>query len=108
MSTARHCSREILCGHKGGGIGSAGPVLFALVVWARRRLGLVHFNVIEHPIADWAVQQIGEAFPEDRAPRYLIRDRDGVCDERFRDRVTEVLTAPQSPRQNAFTERLYS
>ena len=32
-------------------------------------------------------------FPEGRAPRYLIRDRYGVCGERFRDRVTEVLTA---------------
>ena len=41
----------------------------------------------------------------------MIRDRDRVYGERFRDRVeemgiTEVLTAPQSPWQNAFVERL--
>ena len=65
----------------------------------------------EHPTAAWTVQQIREAFPEDRAPRYLIRDRDRVYGEQFPDRVremgmTEVLTAPQSPWQNAFAERL--
>ena len=78
---------------------------------AHRRRLLVHFNVTEHPTAAWTVQQIREAFPEDRAPRYLIRDRDGVYGDPFRDRVREmgireVLTAPQSPWQNAFAERL--
>jgi hypothetical protein len=44
-------------------------------------------------------------------PRYLIRDRDQIYGERFRDRlrdmgITEVLTARQSPWQNPFAERL--
>jgi hypothetical protein len=61
--------------------------------------------------AAWTAQQIREAFPQDRAPRYLIGDRDRVYGELFRDRVrelgvTEVLTAPQSPWQNAWAERL--
>jgi len=86
-------------------------VLFVLVVLAHRRRHLVHFNVTEHPAAAWTAQQLREAFPEDRVPRYLIRDRDGVYGHQFRDRVremgiTEVLTAPQSPWQNAFVERL--
>jgi transposase InsO family protein len=86
-------------------------VLFVLVVLAQRRRSVVHFNVTEHPTAAWTVQQIREAFPEDRAPRYLIRDRDGVYGDQFRDRlremaIREVLTAPQSPWQNAFAERL--
>lgn len=86
-------------------------VLFALVVLAHRRRLVVHFNVTEHPTAAWTAQQVREAFPEDRAPRYLIRDRDKVYGDQFRDRVremgmTEVLTAPQSPWQNAFAERL--
>jgi transposase InsO family protein len=86
-------------------------VLFVLVVLAHRRRRVIHFNVTEHPTAAWAAQQILEAFPEDTAPRYLIRDRDrlyGVC---FRNRlkdmgIIEVLTAPQSPWQNPFAERL--
>ena len=86
-------------------------VLFVLVVLAHRRRRVVHFNVTERPTAAWTVQQIREAFSEDRAPRYLIRDRDGVYGDQFRDRlqemgITEVLTAPRSPWQNAFVERL--
>ena len=86
-------------------------VLFVLLVLAHRRCSVVHFNVTEHPTAAWTAQQILQAFPEDSAPRYLIGDRDGVYREGFRDRVkemgiTEVLTTPQSPWQNAYAERL--
>ena len=86
-------------------------VLFVLVVLAHRRRCVLHFNVTEHPTAAWTAQQIREAFPEDLGPRYLIRDRDTVYGALFRDRVremgiTEVLTAPQSPWQNGFVERL--
>lgn len=86
-------------------------VLFVLVVLAHRRRSVAYFNVTEHPTAEWVAQQLREAFPDDRAPQYLIRDRDRVYGEQFRDNVremgiTEVLTAPQSPWQNAFAERL--
>ena len=53
-------------------------VLFVFVVLAHERRRVLHFNVTEHPTAEWTAQQIIEAFPEDTAPRYLIRDRDGV------------------------------
>jgi putative transposase len=47
----------------------------------------------------------------DSAPRYLLRDRDGSYGERFCEAanwlgIREVLTAPQSPWQNAYVERL--
>ena len=82
-----------------------------LVVLAHRRRRVVHFNVTEHPTAPWTAQQIRKVFPEDRAPWHLIRDRGGVYGDWFRDRVremgiTEVLTEPRSPWQNAFVERL--
>jgi len=52
-----------------------------------------------------------EAFPWETAPRYLLRDRDGVYGFAFRRRVaglgvTEVLTAPRAPWQNPYVERL--
>jgi transposase InsO family protein len=52
-----------------------------------------------------------EAFPWNSAPRYLIRDRDKVYGAIFRRRVhglkiREVLTAPRSPWQNPYVERL--
>ncbi len=63
------------------------------------------------PTAPWTAQQIVEAFPEDSAPRYLLRDRDNIYGCEFRRRVksmgiAEVLTAPRSPWQNPFAERV--
>src|SRR5439155_13081455 len=57
-----------------------------------------HFNVTEHPTAEWTVQQIVDAFPEETASSYLLRDRDQVYGHAFRQRATgmrilEVLTA---------------
>jgi putative transposase len=74
-------------------------VLFVLVVLAHHRRRVVHFNVTEHPTAAWTAQQIVEAFPDDTASSYLLRDRDTIYGHAFRHRVKgmgirEVLTAP--------------
>ena len=86
-------------------------VLFVLIVLAHQRRCVVHFNVTEHPTAAWTAQQIVDAFPDESAPSYLLRDRDSVYGHAFRQRVkgmgiAEVLTAPHSPWQNPFAERL--
>jgi putative transposase len=86
-------------------------VLFVLVVLAHNRRRVVHFNVTEHPTAAWAAQQLVNTFPDDSAPSYLLHDRDRIYGHAFRQRVKgmgirEVLTAPQSPWQNPFAERL--
>ena len=72
---------------------------------------MLHFNVTEHPTAAWTAQQIVEAFADRDAPRYLIRDRDSVYGNEVRLRIAslhmeELLTAPQSPWQNPYVERL--
>ena len=86
-------------------------ILYVFVVLSQERRRVVHFNVTANPTAFWTGQQMIEAFPEDTAPRYLLRDRDGIYGHEFRERVDgmgvqEVLTAPRSPWQNAFAERL--
>ena len=86
-------------------------VLFVLVVLAHHRRRVVHCNVTEHPTAGWTGQQMVEAFPEDTAPRYLLRDRDKIYGCEFRQRIQgmsmkEVLSAPASPWQRAYVERL--
>jgi putative transposase len=86
-------------------------VLFVLVVLAHHRRRVLHFNVTEHPTAAWTAQQIVDTFPDDSAPAYLLRDHDTVYGHPFRQRVKgmgicEVLTAPHSPWQNPFAERL--
>jgi transposase InsO family protein len=86
-------------------------MLFVFVVMSHARRRVVHFNVTEHPTAEWTAQQIIEAFPWDTAPRYLLRDRDCIYGDWFRRRVQsmgieEVMTAYRSPWQNAYVERL--
>jgi len=88
-----------------------GRILFVFVVLLHHRWRIVHFNVTEHPTAAWTAQQVVEAFPDDAAPRWLLRDRDTIYGEAFRQRVAgmgigEVLSAPSSPWQNPYAERL--
>ena len=82
-----------------------GRVLFVLVLLTHHRRRIVHLAVTEHPTAAWTAQQIIEAFPNDTAPRWLLRDRDAIYGDVFRRRVagmdiTEVITSPSSPWQN--------
>ncbi len=53
-------------------------LLYVFVVLAHERRRVVHFNVTEGPSARWTGQQIINAFPYEEAPRYLLRDRDGI------------------------------
>jgi putative transposase len=86
-------------------------LLFVLVVLAHARRKVIHCNVTENPTAQWTAQQIIEAFPWDSAPKYLLRDRDAIYGNAFQQRVQsmgieQVLSAPRSPWQNPFVERL--
>ena len=86
-------------------------VLFVFIVLEHDRRKLLHFNVTEHPTGDWTAQQIVEAFADREAARYLIRDRDSRYSAEVRLRIKslgieEILTAPQSPWQNPYAERL--
>ena len=86
-------------------------LLYALIVLRHDRRRIIHFDVTENPNQVWLAHQMTEAFPWDSAPRYLLRDRDASYGAAFRNRVRamgikEVVTAPQSPWQNAYVERL--
>jgi transposase InsO family protein len=86
-------------------------VLFVLIVLAHHRRRVAHFNVSEPPTALWTAGQMIQAFPGGTEPRYLLRDRDGVYGEEFREHVRaigidEVVAAPRSPWQNPFAQRL--
>src|SRR5215469_4237030 len=86
-------------------------VLFVFLVLEHHRRRVLHFNVTDHPTAAWVAQQMVEAFADRETPRYLIRDRDGVYGLEVSRRleslqIEEVLTAAQSPWQNAYAERL--
>ena len=86
-------------------------LLYAVIVLSHHRRRVIHFEVTQNPTQAWLARQITEAFPWDTAPRYLLRDRDtsyGIC---FQNRaramgIEEVLTAPRSPWQNPYVERI--
>ena len=86
-------------------------VLYVFIVLRHDRREVVHFNVTTHPSAEWTARQIVNAFPYEAAPRFLIRDRDGIYGEYFQNRVKspgmeEVPIAPRSPWQNPYCERV--
>jgi transposase InsO family protein len=86
-------------------------LLYAFVIVRLDRRDLVWINVTANPTAEWVTRQIAEAFPWDEAPRDLIRDRDrifcSVVTRRLRSMgIRDRPTAPASPWQNGFAERL--
>jgi len=86
-------------------------LLFVFIVLAHQRRRVIHFNVTAHPSSEWTARQIAQAFPWDTAPRYLIHDRDSIYGHSFRQALgdlgtQEVLTAPRSPWQSPFVERV--
>jgi transposase InsO family protein len=86
-------------------------LLYALVILRHDRRQIVSIGVTSHPTAQWIARQIGDAFPWDGTPRYLIRDRDAACGDVVRRRlqamgIRDRPTAPRSPWQNAYAERL--
>ena len=83
--------------------------VFLMVENATRRI--VHFNVTAHPTMEWTSRQIVEAFPWNSAPTYILRDRDSINGRVFKAMVEamgieDVPTAPRSPWQNPYIERL--
>jgi transposase InsO family protein len=86
-------------------------LLYAFVIVRLGRRDLVWINVTTNPTAEWIARQLTEAFPWNEAPRYLIRDRDriygGIVMRRIRAMgIRDRPTAPGSPWQNGFAERL--
>jgi hypothetical protein len=86
-------------------------LLYALVIVRLDRRDLVWINVTTNPTAEWIARQITEAFPWDDAPQHLIRDRDRIYGtivmRRLRTMgIRDKPTAPASPWQNGFAERL--
>ncbi len=81
------------------------------VIMRLDRRDLVWINVTTNPTAEWVARQITEAFPWDGAPRYMIRDRDRIYGTAVTRRlramgIRDKPTAPASPWENGFAERL--
>jgi transposase InsO family protein len=86
-------------------------VIYVFVVLEVGTRRILHWNVTEHPTADWTAQQFRMIVPGDQAHRLVTHDRDTIYSEGV-DRTLEaiglkVLTTPvHVPQANSFCERL--
>ena len=86
-------------------------LLYGFVVMSHDRRKILQLSTTTHPSAEWIARQLTEAVGWDRAPTYIIRDRDSIYGEIFKRRlramgIRDRPTAPQSPWQNGYCERL--
>jgi putative transposase len=86
-------------------------ILYVFVVLELGRRRILHCNVTDHPRADWTLQQLREALPDDHPYAFLIHDRDSIfsldLDKAAADLGVRVLrTPPRAPQANAVCERV--
>ena len=83
--------------------------VFIVVNHARRRIE--QFGVTAHPTAEWVIQQIREATPFGKQPKYLLHDNDSIFTAGSLQgflanlNIKSVRTAYHSPWQNGICER---
>jgi putative transposase len=84
--------------------------IYVFLVFDHGRRKVIHFASTAHPTMAWVIQQLREATPFGRHPRYLFRDNDGIYGNGVssflkRCGIEEVRTAYRSPWQNPYVER---
>ena len=83
-------------------------VFLVLDIGTRR---ILHWNVTEHPTAEWTVQQFRSVLTGEEPYRFIVHDRDAAfspaVDDALRSMNLRVLKTPvRAPQANAFCERL--
>ena len=86
-------------------------LVFVFVVMEIGTRRLLHWNITEHPTAEWTKQQFRSFVVGDEPYRFVVHDRDAVLggdvDDALRSMNVRVLkTPPRVPQANAFCERL--
>ncbi len=84
--------------------------LYVFVMLAIATHRVVHWNLTDHPTADWTTQQFRNGLPLDGGYRFLVHDRDGIfarsVDEALGAMSLQFLKTPvRAPQANAHCER---
>ena len=87
-------------------------VLYVFVVMEVGTRKIVHFNVTDHPTADWTLQQFREVTMEEQPHRFVIHDRDSIyspqLDSALKAMGLRVLKTPfQAPQAKGRVERIH-
>ncbi len=83
-------------------------VFVAMEIGSRR---ILHFNVTEHPTAEWTTQQFREILADPHPYKFVVHDRDCIfsssLDRELKDfGVRPIRTPVRAPKANAYCERL--
>ena len=86
-------------------------LLYGLLILAHGRREILWLGATTHPSAEWISRQLTEAYGWAQGPRHLVRDRDSIYGDVFIRRlramgIRDRPTAPRSPWQNGYCERL--
>ena len=76
-------------------------LLYGLLILRHGRRQIMSLGATAHPTAEWIARQLIEACGWDRAPRYVVRDRDSVYGQVFmrRLRAMGIRDRPTAPRR---------
>ena len=86
-------------------------ILYVFVVLEVGTRRILHWNVTEHPTAEWTIQQFRAVITPETAHRFVLHDRDTIfattVDRAIASMGRHVLKTPaRTPQANAFCERL--
>src|SRR2546425_12206747 len=86
-------------------------LVYVLVIMEIGTRRILHFNVTQHPTAEWTLQQFRECVAGDEGYKFIIHDRDSIysreLDSSLRTFGLTVLKTPyRAPQANALCERL--
>jgi len=81
---------------------------YIFVVMELKTRRIIHTGVTKYPTDEWTAQQLREATPWGKGPKYLIRDRDGKYSRHFSAvgaSIKELETPYRTPQANGICER---
>ena len=86
-------------------------ILYVFVVLEVGTRRILHWNVTEHPTAEWTIQQFRAVITPETSHRFVLHDRDSIyaatVDRAIASMGRHVLKTPvRTPQANAFCERL--
>jgi putative transposase len=84
--------------------------MYIFVIMELKKRQIIQMGVTDSPSDEWTAQQLREATPFGRHPKYLIRDRDSKYGSQFSALATHsgikiIKTPYRTPQANAFCER---
>ncbi len=84
--------------------------LYVFVIVEHESRKVVHTAVTKNPTDEWTAQQVREATPWGKRPKYLFHDNDGKFGSQFKNilknsGIKAIKTPPKAPRANAICER---